>query len=764
MQIALPEDRRDLKLVQIKCDLAVIGGGMAGLCCAITAARTGIRVALIQDRPVLGGNASSEVRMWIVGATSHMGNNNRWAREGGVIDEILLENAYRNPQGNPSIFDIILLDKVVSEPNIQLLLDTAVYEVIKAGPDKIAGVMAFCSQNSTLYEIQAPLYCDASGDGLVGFLAGAAFRMGAESSAEFGEKLAPSQEYGELLGHTIYFYSKDTGRPVRFIPPSFALKDITRIPRWRNFNAGDYGNRLWWIEYGGRLDTIHDSQTIKWELWKIVYGVWNHIKNSGLFPEAENLTLEWVGTIPGKRESRRFEGDYILRQQDVIEQTSFADAVSYGGWALDLHPADGVFSEKPGCIQWHGRGIYQIPYRCLYSHNISNLFLAGRIISASHVAFGTTRVQATLAQAAQAVGMAATLCIHHQLLPADISRTPWIGRLQTSLLRSGQFIPASALSDPADLAPQARISASSHLVLSQLVPDGTWLALDSSWAQMLPLSAGSVPSLMFWLNVREATEIQVELRTGSKPGDFTPDRILETRCIQLNQGEQEVKLVFNTTLDQPQYAFICFLRNPLVSIRSSKQRLTGILSVANKINPSVSNFGKQVPTGDFGVEEFEFWCPQRRPEGQNLAVRVYPDLDVFSPANLISGIDRPTSQPNAWVADTADPHPTVVLEWAAPQEIGCIDLAFDTDFDNPLECFLITQPETAMPFCLKHFLVKDETGRIIAEVNENHLSRRRIVPAEKLVTRRLEIECLEMNDAAPAALFGVRCYASVPED
>ena len=227
-------------------------------------------------------------------------------------------------------------------------------------------------------------------------MSGAAFRMGAESTGEFGEKLAPSHEYGELLGHSLYFYSKDTGRPVKFVPPSFALDDITQIPRYRSFNSREYGCRLWWIEYGGRLDTVHDTEKIKWELWKIVYGVWNYIKNSGEFPEAETLTLEWVGHIPGKRESRRFEGDYMLHQQDLIEQRLHPDAVSFGGWALDLHPADGIYSEKPGCNQWHSRGVYQIPYRCFYSRNIKNLFLAGRIFSASHVAFSSTRVQATL--------------------------------------------------------------------------------------------------------------------------------------------------------------------------------------------------------------------------------------------------------------------------------------------------------------------------------------------------------------------------------
>jgi hypothetical protein len=393
-----PASSRTLQTEKISCDLVVVGGGLAGLGAAVTAARAGIQVTLLQDRPVLGGNASGEVRLWILGATSHMGNNNRWAREGGLIDEILVENLFRNPEGNPILLDALLLEKASEEKNLRLLLNTAVFEVGKDGPDRIASVRAFCSQNSTMYEVAAPLFCDASGDGVVGFLAGAAFRIGAESRNEFGEGFAPEQANQEMLGHTIYFYSKDVGRPVRYTPPSFALQDIRKIPRFRQFNAKDIGCRLWWIEWGGKLDTIHESEKIKWELWRVVYGVWNHIKNSGEFPEAENLTLEWVGTIPGKRESRRFEGDYMMTQKDIVEQRSHSDSVSFGGWAIDLHPSDGVFSALPGCTQWHSKGIYGIPFRCLYSRNIKNLFLAGRIISASHVAFGSTRVMATCAQ------------------------------------------------------------------------------------------------------------------------------------------------------------------------------------------------------------------------------------------------------------------------------------------------------------------------------------------------------------------------------
>ena len=173
--------------------LAVVGGGMTGVCTAIAAARKGVQVVLVQDRPVLGGNASSEVRLWVLGATSHMGNNNRWAREGGIIDEIMVENTFRNREGNPVIFDTLLLDKVLAEKNIRLLLNTIVFGVEKQESDKIAAVTAFNPQNETRYRISAPLFCDASGDGILAYLAGASYRFGAEEKEEFGECFSPSE-------------------------------------------------------------------------------------------------------------------------------------------------------------------------------------------------------------------------------------------------------------------------------------------------------------------------------------------------------------------------------------------------------------------------------------------------------------------------------------------------------------------------------------------------------------------------------------------
>ena len=306
---------RNFRCDKLEAELVVCGGGFSGICTAIAAARQGVSVVLLQDRPVLGGNGSSEVRLWMLGATSHMFNNNRYAREGFMVNEILTENLHRNPEGNPLVFDTIMLEKVVQEKNITLLLNTILTSCEKCG-ERISSVAAFNSQTSTAFDIKASLFVDATGDGALSFLAGAPFRVGAEQKEEFGELFAPDSEYGHLLGHSIYFYSKNTGHPVKFVAPSYALKDLEdEIPRYKTFNTKEMGCQLWWIEYGGRLDTVHDTEKIKWELWRVVYGVWNYFKNSGKFPEAENLTLEWVGTIPGKRESRRFgRSEGIIRE------------------------------------------------------------------------------------------------------------------------------------------------------------------------------------------------------------------------------------------------------------------------------------------------------------------------------------------------------------------------------------------------------------------------------------------------------------------
>ena len=746
---------RGNKIVSTQSNLVVVGGGLAGVCCAIAAARDGISVTLVQDRPVLGGNASSEVRLWTLGATSHMGNNNRWSREGGIIDEILVENMYRNKEGNTLIFDTILLEKVVTEKNITLLLNTSVYDVKKSDPNTISQLIAFCSQNSTTYELNADLFCDASGDGIVGFQAGAAFRMGAETVEEFGEKFAPDIAYGELLGHTIYFYSKNVGAPVKYVAPEFALKDITKIPRYKVLNDKDFGCRLWWLEYGGRRDTIHESEDIKWELWKVVYGVWDYIKNSGEFPDAENLTLEWVGTIPGKRESRRFEGHYMIKQQDLVEQAKFDDAVSFGGWAVDLHPSDGVYDSKPGCTQYHSKGIYQIPLRTMISKNISNLFLGGRVISATHVAFGSTRVMATTALSGQAVGYGAAQCIKNNILPAQLLEQNQIKELQQTLSINGQSIPGVAINKEANLVSIASISSSSTFKLDHLQANGKWFKLEIGVAQLLPLEAHTKYDYTFSFSAEKATTVQVDLRTSERLGSYTPDAILETKTLELQAGEQEISFSFDSVLTEKQYAFITFLPNELVSIRQSEQRATGLVSVFNAVNKAVNNLGKQTPPDNMGLDSFEFWIPQRRPNGQNFALTVSPAIELYSTENITNGFVRPYLGTNAWAANLDDSNPKLTLEWDAEKEIKSIKLFFDTDYDHAMESSLMGHPESVMPFCARSYKISDQNGTLVYETSANHQTVNTIVLPESIKTNKLTIEFENSDNGVPVSVFEV---------
>ncbi len=753
------KEKRALKQEVIQGDLVITGGGMAGTCAAITAARAGIQVILVQDRPVLGGNASSEIRLWILGATSHMGNNNRWAREGGVIDEILTENLFRNREGNPLILDTILLEKITSEKNIRLLLNTAVYDLVKEGQDKIRKVLAFCSQNSTLYELNAPLFMDASGDGIVGFLAGAAFRMGAEEPGEFGEGLAPDSGYGELLGHTLYFYSKNVGKPVKYIPPSFAMKDFDRIPKIRSVKASDQGAYFWWVEYGGRLDTIHQSEEIKWELWKIVYGIWDYIKNSGNYPEAETYTLEWVGTIPGKRESRRFEGDYMLSQADLVEQRHHADAVAYGGWAMDLHPADGVYSSLPSCNQFHTKGIYQIPYRCYYSRNIRNLFMAGRIISCSHVAFGSTRVMATCAIGGQAAGMAAAICAGEGLMPADLMRGSHMENLQRALNLSGQGIPHVPLRDEKNLMGSARIVATSTCILREIPADGPWLGLETAACQMIPIPDQNQFHISVTINASEPTLLKTDLRIADKPGNHTPEIILDQQEHELEAGEQEIVMAFKKGRVKDQYAFICFHANDAVQIKCSKMRYTGLLSLFNKFNPAVSNFGKQLAPEGSGIASFEFWTPEKRPAGHNIAMSIYPALELGRVENIRNGFTRPGALSNAWIAGPTDALPTIFLYWQKKIRISRIILFFDPDYDHPMESVLMGHPEDRVPFVVRDYKIEDGQGRLLHQASGNYLGRNEIRLAEPAMTDKIVITLAHPTDHCPAALFEVCCYS-----
>ncbi|CAF3537665.1 unnamed protein product [Fusarium graminearum] len=734
---------RDFQVRNLDADLCVCGGGFAGTIAAIAAARNDVKVILIQDRPVLGGNASSEVRLWILGATSHMFNNNRYAREGGLVDEILLENLYRNPEGNPLILDTILLEKVRLEPNIQLFLNTALVGCEKDG-DRISSVSTFNSQSSLKFNIRAEQFIDCTGDGTLSFLAGAPFRIGAEKRDEFGELFAPSSEYGHLLGHSIYFYTKDVGKPVKFVAPSYALKDVeTEIPRFKSFSTKEMGCNLWWIEYGGRLDTIHDTEEIKWELWKVVYGVWDYFKNSGRFPEAETLTLEWV------------VGPKMMVQQDIVEQRFHSDAVSFGGWSLDLHPADGVFSEVDGCTQWHSKGVYQIPFSSMVCSDIPNLMYGGRIISASHVAFASTRVMATCGANANALGIAASLCKKNTIDPVQLLQKAEMKNFQLELMRFGQFIPGYKLEDEKDLIRSAsKIEDSSTFELSQLPADGPPKVLVRSLAQMLPISQGPVPKFSITAMSVESTELTVQLRGSEKPYNYTPEVILAEKRFSLDPGENHLVIDFEIDNPQTQYVFLAFMQNESVALCTSKTRVSALMTVEHECTQS--------PPSDVGVDEFERWTPVRRPMGHNLALTLEPPLQAWGVQNVCNGVTRPTKRTNCWVPGFGPDRKLLKVFWSNPIEVSKVVVCFDTDYDHALESVLRGHPERTIPFCVKKWRLLDlsEGEKELYVEDENHMSRREVVLDSRRKLTNLGVEILELNggESVLGGIFEVRVY------
>ncbi len=438
-----------MKHVAHRVDICVVGGGLAGMCAAIAAARHGAKVALMQDRPVLGGNASSEIRMWVCGAH---GDNNR---ETGIIEEIMLENRYRNPLRNYSLWDSVLYEKVRFEPNILLLLNCTCTEASMAG-ERIAAVKGWQLTTETWHSVEADLFADCSGDSILVPLTGADFRLGREARAEFDETIEPEHADRKTMGMSCLIQARETSSPQRFIPPAWAnvYPSDADLP-YRGHDI--LKTNFWWIELGGEQDSIHDTEAIRDELLKIAFGVWDHIKNRGAHG-AENWVLDWVGFLPGKRESRRYVGDYTLTQNDVRAEGRFDDLVAYGGWTMDDH--------HPGGMAWPGEPTifhpapspFGIPYRCLYSHNITNLFCAGRNISVTHAAMSATRVMATCATLGQAVGTAAAIATRQGLTPRGVYEYH-IDELQQTLMEDDCYLPWHPRG-VAELSRTARLTAS----------------------------------------------------------------------------------------------------------------------------------------------------------------------------------------------------------------------------------------------------------------------------------------------------------------
>jgi len=428
-------------VVSHQADLCVIGGGMAGLCAALAAARHGASVVLMHDRPMLGGNASSECRIHICGADVH--NRVKNMRETGILEEIRLDNLRRNPNRNFSVWDVLLYEKAMAEPGISLLLNCSCQDAEMKGRS-IRTVTGWQLTTQTRHVVRARLFADCSGDAILAPLTGAAFRVGREAAGEHGETLAPPAADRRTMGMTCLFQAREYGTAQPFEPPPWAH----RYDGCGELPYGERGHRwwqmgYWWVELGGAQDSIHDTETLRDELLKIVYGVWDHIKNRcPNRDDARNWALDWIQFLPAKRESRRYLGAHILTQKEIEAGGRFEDIVAYGGWPMDDHHPAGLHAVRigaPATIFHPAPTPYGIPYGCLYSRNIDNLMFAGRDASCTHAAMSSTRVMGTGCGMGQAVGTAAAMAVARGIGPGGMRKH--ISALQQTLMHDDVYLP-----------------------------------------------------------------------------------------------------------------------------------------------------------------------------------------------------------------------------------------------------------------------------------------------------------------------------------
>ncbi len=738
-----------MKEERLKYDLVVIGGGLAGVCGALAARRHGLKTALIQDRPVLGGNASSEVRVNISGAAG----KNPGGRETGIICELFLAERKINsaPYSNSFInsnLDLVLYDAVKSS-GIDLFLNTSARRV-RVEERRIISVA--CCQLGSEKELlfKGDLFLDASGDGTVAAAAGARFRFGREGRAEFGEIFAPPRPDRGVMGSSLLFLARDAGRPVPYHPPAWAARYRPGDPalKTRAHYHGYHSARpvlggFWWIEIGYPWDTVGENETIREKLLAHLLGVWDHLKNGGEHGFG-NFVLEWVGMLPGKRESRRFEGDYLLRESDLLERRYFPDAIGYGGWWIDQHTPGGILARREPPIvrvvenQRRDQAEvspYQIPFRSLYSRDIRNLLLAGRNISVTHVALSSTRVMGTCGLLGQASGTAAWLCRKYRLEPREIHPAR-IKELQQVLLRDGVFIPGVVNEEKGDLLRGARARASSQAPLGLPTSEGEW-ELDRPRGQVLPL-AGRVDRLRLPLRTKVPARLEFRLERLSDFWDRSGGGLVcEVKDLSVSPRDRCLSVVLNRELEP---GFYRFSLGPAAGV---------FLKKASAALPAL-----------YAVERpGSAWrpCPFFQVDFQ-----LAPDIYPFGPGNTVSGVNRPEKWTNLWISDPAAGFPQW-LEWelARPVLIGHLQFFFEAALDLEYkQCPPFFVP-AGIPSRYRVSILEGSRWKRVVEVkgNAEYLRRHDFSPRP---ARKVRLEILEVNGGRSAVVTEVRGYRRPP--
>jgi FAD dependent oxidoreductase len=757
-------------------DVVVCGGGLAGVSAAIAAARSGARTCLVQDRPVLGGNSSSEVRVTPHGAAAF----HAYARETGIISELLIEERAANHEEifengwTNSVWDMTIYDAVQRTENLTLYLNTSVLGV-KVHDRMLESVECRIGNAEVNLSLTAKVFIDCTGDGIVASEAGCEWRMGSEGKAEFNEPHAPGRANGDIMGNSIHFKTKNMGRPSPFKLPSWAIEhkdgsyfyDQGRLPK-------DVRGGYWWIEIGVPYDTIHQAESIRHELTRHTLGVWDWIKNKDPKTRklAENYALDWIGQVPGKRESRRVMGLHLMNEWDIIRCTVHQDEIAFGGWFIDIHTPGGLLADKsePASAEGYSQtsdyaarsyaGPYGIPLRILVSKDIDNLMMAGRNVSATHCALGTVRVMGTTALMGQAVGVAAGVAVERRILPADVCRNQY-RTVQQRLLREGCFLPNVRNADEDDKAQRATAAASSEAKFHGLTPESTGVHEGLSYwrdqavplreellqrrGQWVAVGPEPVERIRFCLsNTDAATQnIAVHAMRVQHIWDYRVDDAMEIASghLAVPLGERqwvEWSLPHGAQLPAEGYIRFDLGANPDV-----------LWHVAGAIEP-----------GHMSAFEMAPGKMRRFSNGVTMALQVYPAQRCFAAKNALSGQTRPYHGTNLWRSDPAQPLPQwLELAWPAPESITAVEFTFPGHLLREYHAYapFYRDPQCARDYDIE-YQAADGSWKTLLTVRGNY-QRQRKHPLERAINAaRIRIMVLATNGDPSAAIYEMRIY------
>ncbi|OAS23585.1 hypothetical protein A8708_25700 [Paenibacillus oryzisoli] len=748
------------------------GGGLAGFCAAVASARHGAKTCLVQDRPVFGGNSSSEVRVTPHGAAAfHV-----YAKETGIISELLIEERARNHEPifengwTNSVWDMTMYDMAQRTENLTFYLNTTILDVRMAGERKIASVVGYVANAETEIEFVGDVFVDCTGDGLVADRAGCEWRMGSEGREEFAEPHAPLLASGDVMGSSLLFKTKDIGYPAPFTAPDWAAKlDNPDFFYKQGRNPNDMRGGYWWIEIGMPWNTVYENEDIRHELTRYVLGIWDWIKNRDPLTKelAANHAIDWIGQVPGKRESRRIMGHYLMTEHDPQNKTVFDDEIAYGGWFLDLHTPGGLLAPTSEHASSEGYdetspymvksycGPYGIPLRSTIAKDVDNLMMAGRNISVTHAALGTVRVMATTALVGQAVGTAAAIALKRGVALADVP-TQAIQEVKQTLLRDGCFLLNTMNEDELDLARKARVTASSQAALHSAEVRADLSAsgergpqddfLQQRKGQWIAISEGVLNRvsvcLSNWSDVPQIVEALIipvdhiwDYRTEATPA------IAATKLLIMPGKYQwidwDVHLDETTGLKSGSYVRLDLLANPNL----------------------VWHCAAGIVPGQTCAYEMGEGKMRRDWNGPTRSFRVEPPQHAYRPEYVTNGVTRPYRFTNLWRSDPHEPlSQWLELKWEEQQSIKQVEITFPGSL---LWEYRGYAPFYRDPQCPKDYRIEayvNEEWQELLEVKGNYQRHCRHALAQSVQTNKLRVVIEATNGDPSAAIYEVRCY------